>query len=105
MLGSFSVEESTRISIVEHALHDTLERLAELPRRPDVEQLRAQAGELERQVRAWDARPPDEETRVSLLRKVLDLNVAVIRAGGERPDAPAADRDEEQEEYPRPVRR
>jgi hypothetical protein len=100
-----SVEESTRISIVEHALHDTLERLAELPRRADVEHLRALAKDYERQVRAWGLKPPDEQTRVSLLKKVLDLNVAVIRAGGERAGAAPRDPDAEVEEFPRPVRR
>ena len=88
---------------MEHALHDTVERLAELPRRKDIEELRALADKYGALISKWDERPPDEATRVSLLEKVLALNVAVIRAGGERA-MPSEPEEENTGQFPRPIR-
>ena len=96
------MERSTRLSILEHALTDTVERLAELPPSADIDRMRALASEYELQVERWPEAPPDEATRIALLKKVLDLGVAVIQAGGgsKRPDPP----DSEEEEGTAPFR-
>jgi uncharacterized protein (DUF2384 family) len=91
------VELSTRFSILEQALADVVERLAELAAGPERELLRARAAQLESELARWKLRPPDEPTRVALLTRVLDLNVEVIRAGKPRPrsaiDTAQIDRD------------
>jgi hypothetical protein len=69
---------STRLSIVEKSLADSLERLSELPPGPRVRELRAKAEGFERALRAWSVRPPTEEQRTALLKLVLDLNVDVM---------------------------
>jgi hypothetical protein len=69
---------STRLSIVEQALVDTLERLRDLPGGPRVRELRAKAEVYERALRAWTTRPPSEEARAALLKLVLELNVEAI---------------------------
>jgi hypothetical protein len=69
---------STRLAIVERSLHDTLERLSELPAGPRVRELKAKAEGYERALRTWSARPPTEEQRAALLKVVLDLNVEVM---------------------------
>ncbi|MGH7298390.1 MAG: hypothetical protein ACRELB_25850 [Polyangiaceae bacterium] len=69
---------STRLAIVERSLHDTVERLSELPAGPRVRELRAKAEGFERALRAWSVRPPTEEQRSTLLKLVLDLNVEVM---------------------------
>lgn len=74
---------STRLSIVDQSLTDTIERLNELPPGPRVRELRAKAEGFERALRAWSARPPTEEQRSTLLRLVLDLNVDVMSLGRE----------------------
>jgi hypothetical protein len=74
---------STRLAIVDHALIDTIERLAELPPGPRVRELRAKAEGFERALRTWSARPPTEEQRSALLKLVLDLNVEVMSLGRE----------------------
>jgi hypothetical protein len=72
---------STRLNIVEKSLQDTMERLRELPPGPRVRELRARAEGFERALRAWSVRPPTEEQRATLLKLVLDLNVAVMALG------------------------
>ena len=72
--------ESTRLAIVQQALADIVERLAECP------PLRASSsfgqGELVRVVvRTWEARPPTETARAAMLKSVLDLSVEVMAAG------------------------
>jgi hypothetical protein len=77
-------ERSTRYSIVEHALGDDVERLRELEPSEQTDDLRAQAHQREAAVALWETIPPDEPTRVALLKRVLDLNIDIIRAGGGR---------------------
>jgi hypothetical protein len=73
--------KSTRLAIVEQSLHDTLERLREVPAGPRVRELRAKAEGYERALRAWMVRPPSEEQRAALLKLVLELNVEVMTLG------------------------
>jgi hypothetical protein len=73
--------KSTRLNIVEQSIHDTVERLRELPAGPRVRELRAKAEGYERALRAWTVRPPTEEQRSALLRLVLELNVEVMTLG------------------------
>jgi hypothetical protein len=72
---------STRIAIVRQALDDILERLEEMPSSSPVLSLREKARAYDLIVRGWDARPPTEEARASMLKSVLELNVDVIEAG------------------------
>lgn len=76
---------STRLSILEHALGDVLERLRELPSTTELDALRRRAKQYERAMDEWRAHPPDEEQRAALLKSVLDLNVEVMRIAGPRP--------------------
>jgi len=76
------VPESTRLSILEHALAEILERLDGLPASRDTEALRVLARQYESEVASWQREPPDEAARSKLLKRVLDLNVLVIRTGG-----------------------
>jgi hypothetical protein len=99
-------ERSTRISIVEHSLADIHERLDELPDSPETRELVARALDYEAIVATWRDHPPPEETRHAFLRKVLDLNVGVIRlaadAGVEVGAVPES-ADDEDDEFPRPI--
>ena len=72
---------STRLAIVRQALDDILERLEEMPASAKVLALREKAHTYDRMVRGWDARPPSEGARASMLKSVLELNVDVIEAG------------------------
>jgi hypothetical protein len=96
------VELSTRFSILEHALADVFERLAELAPGPERELLRARAAQLEAELELWERRPPDEPTRVALLTRVLDLNVEVIRAGAP-PSKSSVEAAESDDDYPKKV--
>jgi hypothetical protein len=80
---------STRLAIVERSLHDTIERLSEMPAGPRVRELRAKAEGFERALRAWSVRPPTEEQRSTLLKLVLDLNVEVMTFSRADPDKKA----------------
>jgi hypothetical protein len=98
------VERSTRLSILEHALADVVERLRELPPSRDAESLHQLARHYEGELSRWVDDPPDEEKRSSLLKAVLDLNVEVMRAGGSSSRAGSEDSDDDGEEaYPRPL--
>lgn len=74
---------STRLSIVERSLQDTMERLQEMPAGARVRELRARAESYERALRAWSVRPPSADQRAVLLKLVLELNVEVIALGRE----------------------
>jgi hypothetical protein len=90
------VEQTTRFSIVEHALADVVERLNELPQSGDAEKLRALAREYETQMDRWREQAPGEEQRAALLKGVLDLSVQVIRAGSRsQPPPPESPEDDE----------
>ena len=78
------MERSTRFSIVEHALGDVMERLDELAPNEETNELRSRAHELDAAMALWEAHPPDEPTRIALLKRVLDLNIEIMRAGGGR---------------------
>lgn len=103
------MERSTRLSILEHALTDVVERLGELPQSDEAAALRARARLYETEVALWEESPPEEETRVALLKCVLDLNVEVIRLGGSSSPpasfdrANAGDDGDGDDEYPKPV--
>jgi len=77
--------QSVRLSIVQQALADIIERLSELPLTQDVRELRIQAAAYTRLVRAWDAAPPTDETRSDMMKKLIDLNVKVIGLGKNGP--------------------
>ncbi len=96
------MERSTRLSIVEHALADVCERLAELPATGDADKLRALAQQYEAEVALWEENPPAEERRAELLKSVLDLNVEVIRTGGRASSRPRNDSDGD-EDFPKPL--
>lgn len=76
--------ESTRLSILEHALAEIVERLEGMPPTRDTEALRVLARQYESEVVSWQREAPDEATRSKLLKRVLDLNVLVIRTNGAR---------------------
>lgn len=75
---------STRLSIVHHALEEIHERLADLPKNKETEALQAIARRYASEVVRWEKEPPDEATRAALLRRIIDLDVEVIRASGGR---------------------
>jgi hypothetical protein len=83
------VPASTRLSIVHHALAEIKERLADLPRTRETDALQAIANRYATEVARWEINPPDEAGRSTLLKRILDLDVEVIRAsGGRRAAAP-----------------
>jgi len=97
------IERSTRLSIVEHSLADVQARLDDLGDSPEARNLVSQALDYEAIVSTWLENPPNEETRQALLRKVLDLNVAVIRLAGESGVLRGSEPEPEEEDFPRPV--
>ncbi len=70
--------KSTRFSIVNQSLEDSLERLRDLPATPRVRELRMKALAYERAVRAWAISPPTEEQRAAMVKLVLEMNVEVM---------------------------
>lgn len=96
------MERSTRLSILEHALEDTVERLRDLPPSADAERLRALARQYAMEVELWREHPPGDEKREALLRSVLDLSVSVVRAGGASQRPPPSDEPDD-EDFPRAV--
>jgi FAD/FMN-containing dehydrogenase len=80
-MNSGSGHGSTRLSIVEKSLDDSMERLSELPAGPRVRELRTKAEGFQRALRTWTVTPPTEEQRSALLKLVLELNVDVIALG------------------------
>ena len=74
------MSKSTRISIVERALLEALERIGDLDPSPETSALRAKALTCERTVRGWSQTPPTEEQRAAMLKAVLELNVEVMQA-------------------------
>jgi hypothetical protein len=73
--------ESTRLAIVQQALSDIVERLAEMPTTPRVVELRHKATSYDVVVKTWETRPPTETARAAMLKSVLDLSVEVMEAG------------------------
>jgi hypothetical protein len=69
---------STRLTIVEQSLDDSLERLRDLPPAPRVRDVRARVEGYQRTHRAWSLRPPTEDQRAALVKLVLELNVGVM---------------------------
>jgi hypothetical protein len=96
------VEHSTRLSIVEFALADVVERLDELPPNKDAETLRELAEQYSSEMASWEEHPPEESKRVALLKSVLDLNVQVIRAGGRAAKDEQTDVDGD-DDFPKPL--
>ena len=86
---------------MEHALGDVGERLRELEPSEETNDLRARAHQLEAAVSLWETNPPDEPTRVALLKRVLDLNIDIIRAGGGRTTADADEAAPDSDDYPK----
>jgi len=72
--------ESRRIAIIERALEDAMERLAELPTSSRVLVLKGRVLAYQRVLRTWETRPPREEQRTAMVDLVLELNIAVMRA-------------------------
>jgi hypothetical protein len=73
--------ESTRLQIVQQALSDIVERLAEMPTSPRVVELRHKATSYDVVVKTWETRAPTETARAAMLKSVLDLSVEVMEAG------------------------
>ncbi len=94
------MEKSTRLSIVEHALADAIDRLDGLPVTQDAERLRTLALQYQIELDRWRAQPPNDAERESLLKAVLDLDVALIRAGAAPSDRPD---DDDDDDYPKPL--
>ena len=100
------MEQSTRLSILEHALADVVERLEELPATRDADSLRALASQYVTEMARWEQHPPEEARRQALLKHVLDLNVDVIRAGARPSSGTAAAAEatgDSDDEYPKAV--
>jgi hypothetical protein len=76
--------QSVRLSIVDQALSDIVERLAELPLTPRVRELRIRATAFEKRVSAWEKTPPSEEERAEVMRCVLELSVEVMESSREK---------------------
>ena len=75
---------STRLSIVDQALSDIVERLAEMPLTPRVRELRIRATAFEKRVSGWEKTPPSEEERSEVMRCVLELSVEVMEASRDK---------------------
>lgn len=87
------MERTIRLSIVEQALADVVERLSDLPPSRDADDLRKLAKEYETQMAGGGYEQLDEQQRAAFLKGVLDLNVEVMRAGGDQspPDSEEED--------------
>ena len=77
--------KSTRLSIVEQAVADILERLSDLKPTDDkpqnavkIRELRTKALAYERTVVGWLAHPPSEAQRSAMLKLVIELNMQVM---------------------------
>lgn len=97
------MEQSTRLSILEHALADVVERLHELPATRDADSLRALARQYVSEMARWEEHPPEEARRQALLKNVLDLNVDVIRAGAPPSRSPFEAAGDLDDEYPKAI--
>lgn len=86
-----------RLSIIEHSLTDILERLADLPEDDAATALRERVELYQQTVQSWFLEPPAEAQRKDMLKRVLDLNVEVMRLGGAATRAPILE-DEEDED-------
>ena len=71
--------KSTRLAIVSQSLHDSLERLREMPATARSRELRTKAQAYERVVNQWSIHPPSEEQRAAMVKLVLDLNMEIMR--------------------------
>ena len=78
--------KSTRLSIVEQAVADILERLSELKQGTDqsastvkLRELRTKALAYDRTVKGWLAHPPSEAQRSAMLKLVIELNMLVMQ--------------------------
>ena len=71
---------STRLEIVQRSLDDSHARLSELPPSSRARELEDRYRGLESTYRTWKDNPPSEAERISLMRRVLELNVEVIAA-------------------------
>ncbi len=69
------------MAIVQQALADIVERLAEMPQSTRVVELRRKAASFDVIVKSWDHAPPTEAARASILKSVLELNVEVMEVG------------------------
>lgn len=99
------MERSTRLSIVEHALEDARERLADAPPSKERDALEALVRRYTMEVGLWNEHPPDEATRVRLTKSILDLNVLVIQVGGAARRAQLTDDElDADDDYPKPIR-
>jgi hypothetical protein len=79
MLGdAMAANKSTRLSIVTQSLHDSLERLRDLPATARIRELRTKAQAYERAVRKWSIHPPSEEQRQAMVKLVLELNIETM---------------------------
>ena len=72
---------STRFDIVKSALADISARLVEAQQNDAVSELRTRTIKYEREVASWEFLHPTEEERATVLREVLELNLAVMKLG------------------------
>lgn len=73
--------KSTRLDIVRTALDDIVARLSDAALTDQVRDLRRRAARYERIVHHWQTKPPTEEERSTVMRDVLELEMAVIALG------------------------
>jgi hypothetical protein len=73
-----AANKSTRLNIVTQSLHDSLERLRDMPATARVRELRTKAQAYERAVRQWSIHPPSEEQRQAMVKLVIEMNMEVM---------------------------
>lgn len=76
----------TEVTIVAQALADVLGRLAGAAQTPVVQQLTARATCFRSTVAQWETAMPSDSERAWVLKRVLDLQIELMKAGYESPD-------------------
>jgi hypothetical protein len=76
---------SRRSSVIRAAIDNVLHRLAALPATPEVDALRARAGEYVKEADAWTSSSPVPEEKERLMRRALKLHVEVAKLERQEP--------------------
>ena len=71
------------------SLDDIMRRLEAAPQTPTIQQIAGRALAFRRVVAKWDAEPPTDAERWTILQKVLGMHVELMEAGIQSDDAPA----------------
>jgi hypothetical protein len=80
-------DSSRRRSAVKDAITDVLARLTALPDSGEVEELRARAEEYQRERDTWTASAPPANEKEELMKRVLELHLAVAKIERNMPKA------------------